>query len=1451
MPFDSTTRNRLARFVGDARALLTVEFTRQLQLEYGLDPTTGEVTDLEKLAGLDDARRETARLLRETMQHYLGGAARPSAREQREALERIAREQAFTVLNRLCALRMAEARGLLIESVGRGYQSKGFQLYARLAGTALGETGGAYQSYLFGLFDELALDLPVLFDRFSKQGRLFPRESALLQLLQMINHPEIAPLWAEDETVGWVYQYYNSVEERRQMRAESSAPRNSRELAVRNQFFTPRYVVEFLTDNTLGRIWYEMTQGETSLKDTCRYLVRRPLEVFLWAPDYPPLEDPPAGCVRARQGDFGQLPEELDWDGLQYMALSFDGYKMARRCGLQGEEPDDDGPHVLEAFADGRLEEYRRTGRWRGNSLELWMCLFFEQRRWRWDGRAPKGRDLAEIHALYSALRQALQHPPEDLSQEELLEQPAFIPFRPLKDPRDIKMLDPACGSMHFGLYAFDLYERIYEEAWELEAERGADALQRPEGIKPLREAYENKDAFLRDVPRLIIEHNLHGIDIDPRAVQIAGLSLWLRAQRGWQAQGIKPVGRPQIRRANIVCAEPMPGDRAMLEEYLREVEPRLRPLVRTIWEKMRLAGEAGSLLKIEEEIAEALEEARSQALVDAPPVQITLFEKDQKPQQMALDLKVSAEERKFWARAEEQLLAALGQFAERARNGRSTQRRFFAGDAEQGLAFIDVCRKSYDAVVMNPPFGSSTARTGGWLRARYPRTYSSLGTAFVQRMPGLLSNTGTLGVIVDIATSVRSSYARYRRHTLYGHFSLTTYVHLGWGVLDANVEICCFTAWRQARSEAMVHCIDAARVGDKGRLLVACTEASSCGCNEQGMYLVRQRDFEQFPNGVPNFTLLPELRRLFRAFPPMGGHAASVKTGLSSGDNSRFYKLIWEVPQATDAESPRWIPLANGGEFLPFYRPFQEVIDWKSDGEMVRAHSGAYIRNQDVYGQPGLSYGKRGEFLAVHTHPEGRIITNEGQGIFTNPEDRLYVLGLLNSSVCRALINEYCGQHKENGYVSLLPIPHPTSESRRRVAEIVSELVDILRAEHAMELEHSEAVGLTREHLAFGLKGKARLADVRSRLNTLERELDHVVMSLYGLSERARRYVRTRTERCPSIFEAHFRNHMKDDFLALMLADQLMGIVFGRWDVRHVLGEPTIAPNTDTFAAVPLVPPGFSHMNQDGGRGDRSPSPYGAYLCTTGILVDDEGSVEHLVRRIRAVLDYVWENGAHRLEQEMCDILGESSLDAYYRNPERFFAEHLARYSKTRRQAPIYWPLSTPSGSYTLWLYYHRLTDQTLYTCVNDLVEPKLKQVAGDVDGLRRKRERSGAEERDLERLAEFEQELKDLRDELLRVAAFWKPNLNDGVQITAAPLWRLFRHRAWQKRLKETWQKLEAGEYDWAHLAYSIWPERVREKCRHDRSLAIAHGLEDLYEEPPAEAARRGRRRRRGRGQ
>jgi len=698
MAFDQTTRNRLARFVGDCRGLLTEEFTRQLQSVYGMDPKTGDVADTDSLT-LTSAEFETARLLRDTMEHYLASVDTTTLAKAKKAridvLGRIVREQAFTVLNRLCALRMSEARGLLIEAIGKGYQSKGFQLYKQLAGPALGETGEAYRCFLFCVFDEFGIDLPVLFDRFSPEGRLFPREAALLEVLSQINDADIDPFWSEDETIGWIYQYFNSIEERKEMRAASQAPRNSRELAVRNQFFTPRYVVEFLTDNTLGRIWYEMTQGETGLNDSCRYLVRRPNELFL----------------------------------------------------SEGEE-------------------------------------------------APKQEESVE-----------------DLSQEDLLKQPVHIPFRPLKDPRDIKMLDPACGSMHFGLYSFDLFEQIYSESWDLEAKREAEAFVRPEGLKPLHETYESKDAFLRDVPRLIIERNIHGIDIDPRAVQIAGLSLWLRAQKSWQALEVPAKERQQIQRSNIVCAEPMPGEADMLEEFLKGLrDDRLESLIRrvlgipenqeiratirmanslcelvsSVWNEMDLAGEAGSLLKIEESLADTIALGKEEWEEKLPLFRVQEFGLGNAKPKTSYLKAIPGNDENFWDRAEVLVLAALEDYTEHAKGMRKSRRRMFAQDATRGFAFIHVSRQRFDAVLMNPPFGDWSKPFKEASKTAYPNSYNDILGAFVDRGGQFLIPGGQLGAVTSRTCFFLSSFNKWRDKVVLDLLQPRLLVDLGHGVMDA-----------------------------------------------------------------------------------------------------------------------------------------------------------------------------------------------------------------------------------------------------------------------------------------------------------------------------------------------------------------------------------------------------------------------------------------------------------------------------------------------------------------------------------------------------------------------------------------------------------------------------------------------------------------------------------------
>jgi len=305
---------------------------------------------------------------------------------------------------------------------------------------------------------------------------------------------------------------------------------------------------------------------------------------------------------------------------------------------------------------------------------------------------------------------------------------------------------------------------------------------------------------------------------------------------------------------------------------------------------------------------------------------------------------------------------------------------------------------------------------------------------------------------------------------------------------------------------------------------------------------------------------------------------------------------------------------------------------------------------------------------------------------------------------------------------------------------------------------------------------------------------------------------------------------------LAAALADWLMGVAFGRFDVRLATGERAEPPEPGPFDPLPACSPGML-TGRDGLPLEGPPAGYPLSFPATGMFVDDPGIGEaspaqwDAVRRMRDVLHVVCGADAERIESELAEMLGARSLRDWLRRPNGFFAAHLSRYSKSRRKAPIYWPLSTESGRYTLWLYYPRLSDQTLYTCVNEHVDPKLAELAGDIQRLRGSGDRR--EQQQVDELVEVERELKLMREELLRVAALpYQPDQNDGVLITAAPLWRLFRHARWRSDLEKCWKELEEGKYDWAHLALTIWPERVREVCRTDRSIAIAHDLEDLYE-------------------
>ena len=171
--------------------------------------------------------------------------------------------------------------------------------------------------------------------------------------------------------------------------------------------------------------------------------------------------------------------------------------------------------------------------------------------------------------------------------------------------------------------------------------------------------------------------------------------------------------------------------------------------------------------------------------------------------------------------------------------------------------------------------------------------------------------------------------------------------------------------------------------------------------------------------------------------------------------------------------------------------------------------------------------------------------------------------------------------------------------------------------------------------------------------------------------------------------------------------------------------------------------------------------------------------------------------------------------LREYFRKTTKggFWDDHISRYSKSRRKAPIYWLLQSSKKSYAIWLYYHRLDKDLLFKALVNYVEPKIRLEGSRLDSLRSQKAAAGDTgkaakkiDKEIEKQEDFISELQDFEDKLRRAANLHlEPDLNDGVVLNIAPLHELV---PW-KEAKKYWDDLLAGEYEWSSIG-----KQLREK-------------------------------------
>lgn len=487
--------------------------------------------------------------------------------------------------------------------------------------------------------------------------------------------------------------------------------------------------------------------------------------------------------------DLAVRPEELARAALQE-AFS----EMRRFVPLLFQEED---PYALLL---PRLPAYRRVRQeleqvprelWREFEVLGWAYQYFNseereeiRRRLR---RKPRPDDIPPLNQFYTVgwIVRALvhntigrlwleAHPDSPLRAKLDYLVPVRNGFRPPAhrlSVEEFKVLDPACGSGHFLLGAFDLLVEMWRE--------------------------ERPDLPAWRIPALVLERNLYGVDIDLRACQIAAVALYLKARTAFeQLRGEDPSARFEPRRMNIVCADVRYRHRdgrardRFLEEFRDDLE--LRAIVRRILDDCATAYEIGSLLRIRKPLEALFERRRvSHPSFRSRAEQLSPFPQ---PEQLAVPGVMPVPKRWTIEEIENRLRTYLREAAEVHDMGSL----LFGLDAERAVQLADILTERYDVVLMNPPYGAMPARCKEYAREHYPRTHRDYYAAFIEQAVDLCREGGYVGALTGRTFLFLKSFQKLREEILRQDAPPEVVWDLGFNVLDeATARYAAFTLRR------------------------------------------------------------------------------------------------------------------------------------------------------------------------------------------------------------------------------------------------------------------------------------------------------------------------------------------------------------------------------------------------------------------------------------------------------------------------------------------------------------------------------------------------------------------------------------------------------------------------------------------------------------------------------
>lgn len=624
----------------------------------------------------------------------------------------------------------------------------------------------------------------------------------------------------------------------------------------------------------------------------------------------------------------------------------------------------------------------------------------------------------------------------------------------------------------------------------------------------------------------------------------------------------------------------------------------------------------------------------------------------------------------------------------------------------------------------------------------------------------------------------------------------------------------------------------------DKQAALAAAVESLRAGSQTAEVFAVSPSSFEQVPGSPFAYWVSEQVRAVWKTTRTVSTSDIQAISTSPLNEDFRYFRCWWEVKGANIGRKKQWVRLSKGGDFSRYYSNVHMLAAWDDAELTYRGFTGTVNRplkrpaSVDHFFKAGITYSRRSQIgFSARALPEGAIFHDKGPGIFGARDVLPVALGILNSKPFALFLQlQMSFGSYEVGVIQRTPMPSLHTEKAIQIGRLAARCASIRqRQDSGGELSTLFAIPcllrVSGESLVERIASWQKQVDQDDTIIiSNQQQIDSLAFDLYGI-EAGEQPVVSNVEAIDqgSIADESPSEEAEEpdkqdptsydrDSLVADLIFYFVGLAFGRWDIRFAIDQSLPPALPDPFAPLPICPPGML-TGGDGLPATEDPPAYPLRVQWDGVLVDDPDHVSDIVRHVRVVLELIWKDRADAIEKEACEILGVKELRDYFRKPGKggLWDDHIARYSKSRRKAPIYWLLQSSKKSYAVWLYCHRIDKDTLFKVLVNTVEPKAKNADRELTELRTRRTTATGKDikaldRQIEKQDAFVSELRDFEDKLRRAAELnLTPDLNDGVVLTIAPLRELV---PW-KEAKAYWDELLAGEYAWSSIG-----KQLREK-------------------------------------